>query len=130
VREVQPTPARTITLGGSTYTEKELGPFITWQCRDYVSDGRILVEVGRFANEDFASTGFVLYDGSAAGEATSYQRKGVNQRWDWGPNGSDFAFVLKPDGTGLFYDFSNVPQGETTKANDVYKCTRMMRSPA
>ena len=54
---------------------------------------------------------------------TSYQRRGVNQRWDWGPNG-EFSFVLKPDGRGLFYDFSNVREGETTNANDMYECSR------
>ena len=82
------------------------------------------MEVGRFENESLSGEGFVLYDGSSSGESTSYQRKGVDQRWDWGPSGSDFAFVLEPDGTGLFYDFSNVPKGEAKKADSLYRCQR------
>ena len=119
-------PARVISLGESTYSEDTLGRFVTWGCREwpYVSGRPIVVEVGRFENELLSGEGFALYDGSSSGESTSYQRKGVNQRWDWGPNGSNFAFILEPDGTGLFYDFSNVPKGETRKPNSLYRCSR------
>ena len=121
----QPPPARVISLEGSTYSENTLGHFVTWSCRDYISGGgRVLVEIGRFENKSLSGEGFVLYDGSSSGESTSYQRKGVDLRWDWGPNGSDFAFVLEPDGTGLFYDFSNVPKGETKKPDSLYRCKR------
>ena len=122
----QPPPARVISLGESTYSEDTLGRFVTWGCREwpYVSGRPIVVEVGRFESESLSGVGFVLYDGSSSGESTSYQRKGVNQRWDWGPNETDFSFVIKPDGTGLFYDFTNVPKGEATKPDDVYRCTR------
>ena len=120
----QPPPTRVISLGGSTYSEDTLGRFVTWGCRDYISGRGVLVEVGSFENESLSGEGFVLYDGSSSGESSSYQRKGVNQRWDWGPNGSDFAFVLEPDGTGLFYDFSNVSKGETRKPNSLYRCSR------
>ena len=124
-RKPKPTRAgRVITLGESRYSEDSSGPFVSWGCSDYGSGSRILVEIGRFEAASLSEVGFILYDGSSSGELTSYQRKGVNQRWDWGPNMVEFAFVLKPDGTGLFYDFSNVRQGETTSANDVYECSR------
>jgi hypothetical protein len=45
-----------------------------------------------------------------------------NYRWDWGPNKTDYSFVIKPDGVGLYYDFSYVQKGESIKARDVYKC--------
>lgn len=132
-RKHKPTrAARVISLGDSLYSEDSTGPFVSWGCSEYGSSrplidlslgSRILVEIGRFAPAELSDFGFILYDGSSSGELTSYRRKGVNQRWDWGPNG-EFAFVLKPDGTGMFYDFSNAPQGETISANDVYKCFR------
>jgi hypothetical protein len=124
-RKPKPTRAgRVITLGESPYSEDSLGPFVSWGCSEYGSDSRIIVEIGRFEAASLSDTGFILYDGTSSGERTSYERRGVNQRWDWGPNGTQFAFVLRSDGTGLFYDFSNVQKGETTLANDKYKCSR------
>jgi hypothetical protein len=116
----------------SYFRRGQMGRFVSWGCSeygssrpipDYGSGSRILVEIGRFEAAHLSELGFILYDGSSSGEPTTYQRKGVNQRWDWGVNG-EFAFVLKPDGTGLFYDFSNVEQGAQTNANDVYECSR------
>jgi hypothetical protein len=123
-RETTPTrTARVISLGDSRYSEDEVGRFVSWGCREYGSGSRILVEIGRFESAEDSDLGFILYDGTSSGELTSYERKGVNLRWDWGPNG-EFAFVLRPDGKGLFYDFSYVAKGETTNANDVYECSR------
>ena len=113
---------RSIILGGKTYSETDEGKFVSWRCKDFVYNSGTLVEVGIFTDSKLSGLGFVLYDGGNSGELTNYQRKGINHRWDWGPNGADFAFIIKPDGTGLFYDFSSVPVGTSTKANDVYKC--------
>jgi hypothetical protein len=104
---------RTITLSGKTYSETELGNFVSWRCRELIRGESTLVEVG-----------FVLYDGGVSGVLARYQRQGLNQRWDWGPGGGKFSIIIKPDGTGLYYDFSSVPSGETTKANDIYKCSQ------
>ena len=115
---------RLLIIDGTTYSEEDLGEFISWRCKDFSRDSGTLVEVGSFPHPDFADTGFILYDGSNAGESTSYQRRGINQRWDWGPSGADFSFVIKPDGTGLFYDFSTAKDGMKSKADDVYKCSK------
>jgi len=120
-----PNGPRTIVLHGENYSEADLGEFISWHCSDYINRGRTLVEVGIFSNHTLSDFGFVLYDGGYSGDSTSYQRRGINQRWDWGPNGSEYTFVIEPDGTGLFYDFSSIPDGESTKANAVYKCNRI-----
>ena len=66
--------------------------------------------------------GFVLFDGGYSGDWAFYQRKGIEHRWDWGDDGPTYAFVIKADGTGLYYDFSNVPEGEETTAKQVCKC--------
>ena len=111
---------RIIVLSGTQVSEETHGKFISWGCRDYADSGRILVELGRFLDPELNLLGFVLYDGGDSGSGTNYHRTGINHRWDWGgPNGSDYAFIIKPDGTGLYYDFSNVSKGTETKANDV-----------
>lgn len=119
-----PSGPRSIILNGKTFNEAELGKFVSWGCKDFVYSSGTLVEVGFFTNPKLSGAGFILYDGGYSGEVISYQRKGINHRWDWGPNGTEFAFIIKPDGTGLFYDFSSTPSGKATKANDVYKCSQ------
>jgi hypothetical protein len=117
-----PSGPRTIVLGDEAFTEEDVGGFISWYCQDFVDGGRILVEVGFFGDTSLEELGFILYDGGYSGELAYYHRTGLEHRWDWGPNGADYAFVIKPDGTGLYYDFSSVPYGENTKASDVYQC--------
>ncbi len=114
---------RSIVLEGETYSETDLGKFTSWRCKDYYTQNTdTLVEVGTFADSDLEGSGFILYDGSYSGESTSYQRRGINHRWNWGPDGSVYTFIIKPDGTGFFYDFSSVPEGERVKPDTLYKC--------
>lgn len=119
-----PSGPRTIVLDGEAVTEEDVGGFISWYCKDFVDGGRILVEVGFFGDPSLEGLGFILYDGGYTGECTYYRRTGLEHRWDWGPNETDYAFVIQPDGTGLYYDFSSVPYGKSTKASEVYKCYR------
>lgn len=117
-----PSGPRSIILDGNIYSETDFGKFVSWRCGDIFNRSGTLVEVGTFTDSKLSGLGFILYDGGHSGESTFYGRKGINHRWDWGPNGGDYAFIIKPDGTGLFYDFSSVPSGEQVKANDVYRC--------
>lgn len=119
---IPPPSFRTISLDNSNYSEEEYGPFETWLCSDYISGRRVIVEVGRFEPPNFSEKGFILYDNTSSGELTSYQRRGVNRRWDWGPN-AEYTFILKPDGTGLFYDFTNQSTNESIRASNVFKCS-------
>ncbi len=117
-----PGGSRVIVLDGDQIDEDKVGGFFTWKCKDYFDGGRTLVEVGIFSNPDFSDAGFILYDGGNTGVPTLYQRQGLNRRWDWGSGGASYAFSIKPDGTGFYYDFSLVPDGETTKSKQSYKC--------
>ena len=119
-----PSGPRTIVLGGQPVSAADVGGFISWYCRDFVDDDRILVEVGFFGDPALEGMGFILYDAGYKGERTHYRRTGLEHRWDWGPNGSAYAFVIQPDGTGLYYDFSAAAPGESKKASAVYKCYR------
>ena len=101
---------------------------LSWRCRDYVNPTRTLVEVGILYLLD-DPVGLVLYDGGNTGTDATHRREGLNRVWTWGPNNNDFLFVIKPDGTGLYYDFSKVPVGETKKPEEVYKCYQMRPTP-
>jgi hypothetical protein len=111
-------------LSDKTYSETELGNFVSWRCTEFFHGSSTLVEVGIFTKAELAKSGFVLYDGGDSGVLTQYQRHGLEHRWDWGPGGGKFAFVIDPDGSGRYYDFSSVPSGEKTKPKDIYKCSR------
>lgn len=113
-------PARTITINGDSLRID--GDVTTWGCRDYVNLGRILVEVGTFTRPALSDYGFVLYDGGDTGVGTQYSRAGLDHRWDWGgANMNDYAFVLEPDGTGVYYDFGSRQSG---KPQQIYACRR------
>ena len=93
--------------------------FTSWECQDFFSGGKTLAEFGYFSING-TTFGFVLYNGGNEGEATSYKRTGLNLQWNWGENGQ-YSFVITPDGNGRYYDFTNVPAGESTKPAGIYK---------
>jgi hypothetical protein len=98
---------------------------MSWGCHGFVEQNNVLVEVGIFSYPELSGAGFILFDGGDTGNSTLYQREGINHRWSWGPNGNDYAFIINPRGGGLYYDFSNVPDGESTMVEDLFSCKRM-----
>ena len=46
---------------------------------------------------------------------------GFERRWDFGEE-MKYAFIINPDGSGAYYDFSPVEEGETTKPSQLYDC--------
>lgn len=116
---------RTIVLNGKKFNEEEHGSFEIWECRDFLGRNKeVLLEVGRFINPDLSQYGFILYDGSSSGDLTSYQRKGIDKRWEWETTGGRFLFVLEPDGTGQYYDFTGIADGVRKKADDIFRCSK------
>ncbi len=113
---------RTIILNGTTFSEDELGRITSWRCVDYIRGNQTLVEVGYFSKPDYLGVGFILYDGSYSGTPTVYRREGINHRWDWGADNDDYAFIIKPDGTGTYIDFSSGSVGGRKTPDDIYKC--------
>ena len=63
--------------------------------------------------------GFVLYDGGYSGKYSFHEREGLHHSWTWGDN---YEFVIESDGKGLYYDFSTVPEGESTEPRELFKC--------
>lgn len=117
-----PSTPRTLALGEIIISEDETDDgFTSWCCVDpYAYRRKTLVEVGTFTKNG-TIYGFILYDGGDEGELTHFSREGLEYRWDW----DDYTLVIQPDGTALYYDFTNVPYGESTKPRlifDAYKC--------
>lgn len=107
-------------VNGVSIAVNDLGGITSWVCRDYIDEGRILIETGFYNDPKSVGFGFVLFDGSDSGTFTSHGRDGINHRWNWGPNGNSYAFIIKPDGTGLYYEFMGKKTAE--KASDIFKC--------
>lgn len=152
--EAEEKTGRILVINGEQSPEINPEQIVSWKCSEYGSEGRTIVELGyaqidssyrdmpeykelseeeREIVESHMDTlkkfGFVLYDGTNTGDVTFYSRQGLNHRWDWrGDTGEDsglpYSFVIKPDGTGLFYDFTGTEDGESIEANDVYECRK------
>ena len=116
---------RTLNLGGYTVSETDFGGVERWYAVDkYSSDTKtIRFQVGYFKENNI---GFILYEDGTIGEEAYFSRQGLDLRWDWGSynrDGSDryrYSFVIEPDGTGLYYDFSTSTDG-TAKARGLYQ---------
>lgn len=54
-----------------------------------------------------------------------YRVEGFDRRWDFGlqdDNTFSYAFVLKPDGLAVYYDFSGVGAGEEVRGSQTFNC--------
>lgn len=83
-------------------------------------------QVGYFNSNNI---GFVLYEDGIIGEVANFSRQGLDLRWDWGDYERDgssryrYSFVIQPDGTGFYYDFS-ISENGVAKPRDIYKCKK------
>lgn len=121
---------RELNLSGISVSETDFGGTVRWYAVDkYNYDDfieEIRFQVGYFNNDN--SMGFILYGNGTDGELAYFSRQGLDLRWDWGSyispkNGESafrYAFVIEPDSTGLYYDFSTSTDG-TSKPRGIYK---------
>lgn len=92
-----------------------------------VEPALVLVYVVSNRGEVFASV-------KAAGveHSASFKVAGIHRRWDFGYDESEdaylYAFVIKANGTGLYYDFSFSTR-DRVRASDVFACERSKASP-
>lgn len=47
--------------------------------------------------------------------------EGLNRRWDFGKE-MNYSFIITPDGSGAYYDFSLAEDGETTEPSQLFIC--------
>jgi len=109
---------RTLNISGYTVSETDFGGVERWFAVDkYSSDTKtIRFQVGYFKENNI---GFILYEDGTFGEQAYFSRQGLDLRWDWG-NNAQYCFAIKPDGTGLYYDFSTSKDG-TAKPREIYQ---------
>lgn len=115
--------SRTIVIDGIKISEEDVGGYVSWACHDFITPEEVLVEVGFFVDTVYEAMGFVLYDGGNSGTKAVYMREGLEHNWYWGES-VNYAFVIRTDGVGAYYDFSDVPRGEETKPKEIYKCKK------
>ncbi|SHK84096.1 hypothetical protein [Fibrobacter sp. UWB12] len=105
---------RQLALSGKMVSETEFGGVERWYAVDkYGESSKVRFQVGYF--RDWPSYGFVLFGGGSQGEKAYFYRQGLDLRWDWG----DYAIIIQPDGTCLYYDFSYQSKG--VKPKGIYK---------
>ena len=117
---------RQLSLNGYSISEKEYGGVERWYAVDkynYDSDDVVRFQVGYFKDN---LIGFILYEDGTIGEEAYFHREGLDLRWDWGTYYRDgasrykYSFVIEPDETGLYYDFSTSTDG-ISKPRGIYK---------
>lgn len=118
---------RKLSLSNFTVSESDFGGTVRWYAVDkYNYDDfvdKIRFQVGYFKEKNL---GFILYEDGTTGEEAYFSRDGLDLRWDWGSLKRDgsikyrYTFVIEPDGTGLYYDFSTSTDGNA-KPRGIYK---------
>ena len=118
---------RLLSLNGYTISETNFGGIERQYAVDkYNYDSlvdEVRFQVGYFRENNI---GFVLYGNGTTGEEAYFSRQGLDLRWDWGSYYRDgsiryrYSFVIEPDGTGLYYDFSTSTDG-VSKPRGIYK---------
>lgn len=95
----------------------------TFKCQSgshWKSGGKIVVTTTIHENGE---TGVVEVAG--ASHPAFYRVAGFNRRWDFGFNDDgtfDYSFILDPDGTGSYIDFSMSPSGVLVKPSQFFVC--------
>lgn len=80
---------------------------------------------GDFESEEDIPKGKILSPSGIAPEAiiATYKKEGLNNIWYW--NNSDdtsyYEIIIEPDGTVLYYDFTNSKDGDSVKPRNIYK---------
>ena len=109
--------------GSSAQDEFDGAMVEKWECREFSEDyGKILIKLWRI-NGMKEGFGYLEYAGVSF--PALFKLDGLSLRWNWELDQDDmwdYSFVVKPDGTGLFYDFSGVEKGDSTRATDLYTC--------
>lgn len=93
----------------------------TWRCfglSDY-NKATALFTLIRVRSGDKDVSGKVSVAGVT--HLTQFQVAGLNRRWDWGEL-QQYAFVIEPDGTGAYYNFSFFGLLGDAKPSQIFEC--------
>ena len=94
----------------------------TWECGDIFKEQKVLIVA---TANDKRTAGEVQVAGVT--HKSRFLVKGFERRWDFGlkNNGEyDYAFIIKPNGDALYYDFSSAKAGEIVTSSMVFRCNQ------
>jgi hypothetical protein len=92
-----------------------------WICKDAYTSAWTTIVTAEVLESKFS--GLVMVAGTE--HEARYQVKGFNRRWDFGLTDDDtydYAFILKPNGDGIYYDFSSAAAGEVVQPSQFLTC--------
>ena len=96
-----------------------------WMCYAENDDSKIEPALILFYAKSKHGEEFALVQAAGAEHPASFKVAGIHRRWDFGYDESEgsylYAFIIKTDGTGLYYDFSFSSRGRA-RASDVFAC--------
>ena len=101
----------------------------TWSCYDVVDYSKksplVVLSRHKFTNNDTQETielGEV--EVAAVNYGSLFRVTGFDRRWDFGPEDrpTSFAFIIKPNGDGLYYDFTDSDEG--VSPSQFFKCEK------
>lgn len=94
-----------------------------WMCYAGNDENKIKPAITLIYAKNNRGEEFALVQAAGAEHPASFKVAGIHRRWDFGYDESEgsylYAFIIKTDGTGLYYDFSF--RGRA-RASDVFAC--------
>ena len=123
-----------------TATAQEPDPCVhEWECFDWYDHQKekVLISLsGHLCPEDEYGVGFVALRGRSLrlDQVGRFVIRGLNLIWWFGDQMEDsesglstfdYAVQIYPDGTGHYYDFSNVEVGESVNPSETFKCVEL-----
>ncbi len=92
-----------------------------WNCFEspFAQDA-VLVRLER-GPIDGDGTGVGSVSAASFTHAAAFYVAGIDRRWDFGDE-FNYSMVVEPDGTAYYYDFTNVEDGGTTSADQIFYC--------
>ena len=118
-----------LEIGNQKLNSTDLGGLDVYECKDFINENQTLVTVGYLPMNE--QLGFVLFDDSYEGLPVIVNREGLDKTWrwsNWDTKGIkentpfDYLIEISPDGTGVYFDFTNASEDGKTKGSEVFKC--------
>lgn len=103
----------------------------SWECFDRGDHGALglgifktaLVKLKRM--KKWVSYEYGVIEMAGSSRKTSFHMSGINRYWGFSSYGYSYAFVIEPNGYGLYYDFG---KKKRAKASQYYKCVKSLGS--
>ena len=96
-----------------------------WMCYAENDDAKIEPAIILIYAKSKRDGELALVQAAGVEHSASFRVAGINRRWDFGYDENEgaylYAFIIKADGTGLYYDFS-LSSRDRARASDIFAC--------